>query len=206
MLGCFCVLWNELGIYKYTLLSSLKDAWQELLLYLLRTSVEKKWLYFSVTLKRIRVWPYAVVFCVFLHFSPPSTNDALLLLQGYNNPKWWSHSNVFRIHSRDWTPATSVSGKRLENQIRCCCCCCFWALPQEHLRLKNTWSWVTGAQWKTTQPLNTTGWLCVCMCFSHQQICRKAWQCKSWWKKPYLFCRGHRLARLCLCALYSCRP
>lgn len=132
----------------------------------------------------------------------PSTNSALLLLQGYNNPKWWSHSNVFRIHSRDRTPETSVSGKRLGNQIRHCC---WWALP------RNVWDsgphgWVTVAQWRTTSAEHQWLIMHVYMCFSHQQMCRKAWQCKYWWKESYLFCRGHWFTCLCLCTLFSCRP
>lgn len=98
---------------------------------LLTTSVEKKWLYFTVTPKRIRVYLYPVVFWVSFFFF--CTDDVLLLLQGYNNQKRWSHSNVFRIHSRDRTPATSVPGKRPEDQIRCCC---WQALPGDNLRLR----------------------------------------------------------------------
>lgn len=90
----------------------------------------------------------------------PSTNSALLLLQGYNHPKWWSHSNVFRIHSRDRTPETSVSGKRLENQIRRCC---WWAVPR-NVWVSDPHGWVTVPQWRTTCLLNTNDWLCMYVC------------------------------------------
>ena len=165
---------------------------------LLTTSAEKKWFYFTVTLKRIRAWLYSVVFWIFFTFSF-CTDDVLLLLQGYNNPKWWSHSNVFRIHSRDRTSATSVSGKRPEDQIRCCC----WQALPGNIWGSHTCRWVTVAQRRTTCPLNTSDRPHIS--FSHQQLWKKAWWCKPWWKDSYLFGKGHRLARLCLCTLFSCR-
>lgn len=94
-----------------------------------------------------------VVPCDFLGFFTFffCADDVLLLLQSYNNPKWWSHSNVFRIHSRDWTPATSVSGKRPEDQIRCC----WWQALPSNIKGSEKCCWVTVAQWRMMCPLNT---------------------------------------------------
>lgn len=119
-------------------------------------------------------------FCLFFFCA----DDVLLLLQSYNNPKWWSHSNVFRIHSRDWTPATSVSGKRPEDQIRCC----WWQALPSNIKGSEKCCWVTVAQWRMMCPLNTSDWSCVFL--GHQQMWRKSWLSKSQWKEYYLFsCR-----------------